>query len=1011
MPFYFYRLEKIKKQISQLEQLRYKESIPISEFLTYPDDGQNALLPQDLTVSNGTLKLGDHWKGKDQYLYLSQHIQLPTSWKDQIVLGIFDFGITGDGYNSGFESLCFVNGQPYQGVDSHHKEVFFDLKETGLSFSLHFRLWSGLPGGGKTVAMEHQFKEARCVCLDKTTDQFYYLTKNVFETIEILDSNHPDKSWLEAMLVEAFKKVDFSYPGSTDFYQSIQVAYDQLANVLQTKPKSDIHISLIGHTHIDVAWLWRLRHTREKAARSFSTVHRLMNQYEHYIFLQSQAQLYDFIKHDYPMIYEHIQQRVKENKWEPGGSMWVECDCNLVSGESLVRQILYGKQFFKREFGVDNDYLWLPDVFGYSWALPQILKKSNIHTFVTTKISWNDTDKLPYDTFKWKGIDGSEVLTHFITTPEHFNPRYYTYNGLIDPYTIKGIYDNYSNKDLNNHLLIAYGYGDGGGGVTRDMLENIKAIQKIPSLPHVQTQQAKDYFHELHHIVEENPRKGYIPTWDGELYLEFHRGTYTSQARNKKANRQVEYAMKHLELLLSLAKQQGSPYPQETLLSLWKVILCHQFHDIIPGSSIHEVYEDSKINYQGVFDQIHELKQQALNTLINHRPKSYTIFNPTSFKQASYIEVPEQGSFIDGQGHVLESHLYQNKTYLYIPEIDPLSFKNIYLKSQDTSLSKELITIHDRTIDTPFYHVELNPQGQLDILYDKEAQRDILTPHQLGNVFQIFEDKPREFDAWELEASFEDKMDIIDQCTDYSFEQIPGLMTILHLTWTYRQSMIQQDIIFYTHSKRIDFKTHVEWYEREKLLKVKFPVDFITQEARYDIQFGNIARPITRNTSWQQAQYEVVGHKWALMQETDYGLAIMNDCKYGHDFKKHQMRLTLLKASNFPDEQADLGQHDFTYALYPYQGTWQHSHVEKEASLLNEPLMVYPGEAKITCPIVQSSCESIHIDTIKKAEESDDIILRIHEYTGARKQIHLDTMIPYASIEEVNLLEEPIQAF
>lgn len=355
---------------------------------------------------------------------------------------------------------------------------------------------------------------------------------------------------------------------------------------------SPVNVYCVGHTHIDMAWLWRLKYTHEKASRSFSTVLRMMEMFPEYIFLQTQPQIYEYIKEDFPEIFEEIRKRVKEGRWEADGGMWVEADCNLTSGESLTRQLLIGSRFLKEEFGKDVEYLWLPDVFGYSWALPQILKKSGIDVFMTTKISWNQFNRMPHDTFHWKGMDGTEVLTHFITTPESWNGPdswFYTYNGLLTAKTVKGVWEAYSEKAMNKDLLISYGYGDGGGGVNRDLLEARRRIDKIPGLPNLKTSTAGDYFRKLKENVENTDQ--YVNTWDGELYLEYHRGTYTSQAYNKRMNRKMELLYRRAEWMTAMAAMGAgslSLAAQEKLTKGWKMILTNQFHDIIPGSSIHE---------------------------------------------------------------------------------------------------------------------------------------------------------------------------------------------------------------------------------------------------------------------------------------------------------------------------------------------------------------------------------------------------------------------------------------
>ena len=529
---------KLDRRITEIREYSYREVTALEEFAAR-EDRQGVVNPEVPTEFEGwdTIHTGDRWSGRDRYLWLHKEITIPESWKGKRAVGIFDFGNTGAGNNSGFEAMCYINEKPYQGVDVNHKEVFFPEELYGKTFRLTFRLWSGLEGGGVPREQEHRINRADLAYLDEKVDDFYYMGMLVLDTVQNLSDTDPVKFELRNALDEACLLIDWAYPGSGEFYESVHQADDLLNEKIDgMKKDSLVKVKCVGHTHIDMAWLWRLKHTHEKAPRSFSTVLRMMEMFPEYIFLQTQPQLYEYIKEDFPEIYEEIKKRVKEGRWEVDGGMWVEADCNLTSGESLTRQILIGSKFIKDEFGKDVEYLWLPDVFGYSWALPQILKKSGIDMFMTTKISWNQYNRMPHDTFKWKGIDGSEVLTHFITTPEPWNEPgswFYTYNGLLTAKTVKGVWDAYSEKEMNQELLIAYGYGDGGGGVNRDLLERRRRIDKIPGLPSLETSTAGEFFRDLKETVKNTDR--YVHTWDGELYLEYHRGTYLSNVSTEVA--------------------------------------------------------------------------------------------------------------------------------------------------------------------------------------------------------------------------------------------------------------------------------------------------------------------------------------------------------------------------------------------------------------------------------------------------------------------------------------------
>ena len=1007
MPFDFKHQERIHNLLEEIGENRYRNLVPIEEFDWYEDDG----VVGNRAPKGDSVKVGQGFrsKGYDKYNWLCTKISIPESFGDENVLGIFDFGVPmGTGNNSNFESLLYVNGKPYQGVDGNHKEVFFNIKETGRELELRFRIWSGLNGGGRPREMTMSIDRAEFGVLDTAADDFYYLAMAALETHELLDENNEYKSYILNQLVEAFRLVDFTNKNSETYYKSLQTALDYLRDRLKGQGKPGVNVTMLGHTHIDVAWLWRLRHTREKTARSFSTVNRLMEKYPEYIFIQTQPQLYDYLKEDYPDIYEHIKKRVAEGRWEPSGAMWVECDCNLASGESIIRQILVGKNFFKKEFDYESEFLWLPDVFGYSWALPQILKKSGVNTFMTTKISWNDTNRLPYDTFIWRGMDGSEVTTHFVTTTE-LNDVTYTYNGESRPYAIKGVWDNYRNKDLNRDLLISYGFGDGGGGPTREMIKYIEAAKLMPGIPNVETGRATEYFRKLNETIKENPYNGYLPIWDGELYLEFHRGTYTSQGYNKKMNRFMEYKLREEEMLSVFAEKLfDKPYNREEFLKAWKIVLCEQFHDILPGSSIHEVYEDSHEEYERALKYIENATKASKASFVTEKENVFTLFNQANWERDSIAKIPagaETYEYTDSEGNTLPSHRCGEKDLVYVKGLKPLAFTTITRTAKVENVAEEF---EENTVETPYYIVSWDGKGRLVRLYDKSADREVIPEGKFANVFQIFEDKPRCFDAWELESTIDLKKEEIP-CDGNIIKTKNELGYFIHFTYNYNNSKIMQTLCLYNNKRRIDFKTVVDWKESQKILKTAFSVDIRGVFARYDVQEGNIVRPITRNTSWEAAKFEVVAHKWADLSETGYGVALLNDCKYGYDIKEDTMRLSLLKSATDPDYSADYGTHEFTYSLYPHKEEWYNSGLEEEAFDLNSPVVVLDGASALgNESLISFDAKNIVLDAFKKAENEEAYVLRFHEYTGRRGKINLKTGLNFDSWCESDLMENPL---
>ena len=1112
----FFTIKKFQRRVEELSRRRYLGLQSIAPFAAMPgargeDDhyhgeppeslydcgmlsenvGDHGTPPERMTQEQGSgkwkeLGLNDFFVGRDRYLWLERELTLPPEKEGCRVVGLFDFGETGDGNNSGFESLLYVDGHPYQGVDTNHKEVLFRERE-GEKVRLTFLLWTGLEGGGAHRTFFHQFRQADVGYLHKNTDEFYHLAKAVTETLRILPEEDANYAGLMAALDRALLCIDWDSGENwasdnrdsgetwasgaareqTGFYTSVDRAYKVLTEELSCMEKrTDITVHAVGHTHIDVAWLWRLKHTREKAQRSFATVLRLMEEDEDYIFLQTQPQLYQFIKEDCPELYERIRQKVQDGKWEPDGGMWVEADCNIPSGESLVRQFLHGTRFFEREFGKKCEYLWLPDVFGYSWALPQILKLCEIDTFMTTKISWNQFNTIPNDLFWWRGIDGTEILTYFVNTPDEgraMTDRFSTYNGYMNPRAVLGSWKKFRNKEISRDTLISYGYGDGGGGVNREMLAMRRAMDRVPGLPQVKAGTAGAFFRKMHENVENTDR--YVATWDGELYLEYHRGTYTSQAYNKKTNRRLENKLLQAEWLSSLAWVSGGVYPQEELRKSWECVLLHQFHDIIPGSSIHEVYEDSRVNYGKAEQRIDTVMENVLGYLTDQNENSnvlptgqsrnpaarltdgrqslnFSIYSASSFGGQELVRVPvtEPGHFYDAEGNELEADRTA-EGYEFLVDVEPFAVQHVtFVPDKSAGASQRTFLYKDNTLETPFYSVAWNAEGQLVRLYDKTAGRSVLRKGAKGNVMEVYEDKPMDFDAWDIDIYYMQKMEEMRICEPVRVVGQNMFKIALRFTYRYRRSHLVQDMVLYRDSRRIDFKTWVDWHEDHRLLKAAFYTDIRATKATYDTQFGHVERPTHWNTSWDWARFEVCGHKWADLSETGYGVSLLNDCKYGYSIKDNAMKLSLLKSAKNPDTEADMGEHTFTYALFPHEGAVTEGGTIEEAVRLNLPAQVVNGRITEQRRLVKISgsqtfsagqkdemdssragknssvmgktalcaARSVQIDAIKKAEDEDCLIVRMHECRGGRANVTVSSEYLVKKIVLCNLLEHDL---
>ena len=740
--------------------------------------------------------------------------------------------------------------------------------------------------------------------------------------------------------------------------------------------------------------------------RSFSTVLHLMDEFDEYVFLQTQPQLYRYIKKDCPELFEKIRHKVAEGKWETDGGMWLEADCNISSGEALTRQFLYGIRFFQKEFGKTCTYLWLPDVFGYSWALPQILKQCNIDTFMTTKISWNQFNTMPDDLFRWRGMDGTEVLTYFITTPEvgqSLDNRFSTYNGMLSPRTMLGSWKKFRNKQLSNEVLISYGFGDGGGGVNRNMLKMRRAMDQIPGLPNVKTTRAGDFFRDIHEKVDNTDR--YVHTWDGELYLEYHRGTYTNQGRNKKWNRKTENHLSQTEWLSAMSWVQGGSYDAETINESWETLLRNQFHDIIPGSSIQEVYEDSWKEYEQANAALDTVQEGARKVLVQEKENCWTLYHFGSFSRTEAVFIPEAR---DGIFEVDDGELVAQKAeggYWVQVALQPLTPTILNFVPGETRAVEAPfgVDLENRCLETPFYTLCWNEHGRLTRIWDKENNCEVLSGE--GNRLEIFEDKPKDFDAWDIDIYYTDKMETVDAASVELISCGP-VKTVVRFTYRYNKSEITQDMTVYSASRRIDFETHADWHETRRLLKTAFDVDIRSTRATYDIQYGHVERPTHMNNSWDWAKFEVVGHKWADLSEDGYGVSLLNDCKYGYNIKGNIMKLSLLKSSKYPDPVSDMGEHTFTYSLLPHAGSVTESNTIEESVVLNLPAEALAGTAMNWQRPVILTDRRLVLDAVKKSEDGDDLIVRLHECRGGRMTVKLESDLAVDSIHACNLLEE-----
>ena len=811
-------------------------------------------------------RVGEAWGPPWSTTWFHVRGRVPDRWAGRRVVVMFDLGFDGP---TGFtcEALAWKDGKPWRGVDPNHRWLPIDGAEVDFYLEAAANPRATESGPEPAPSM---------IALRRSADPAFVLREAALAPYEppSLPDGRPDPSHI---------------------------------------------VTAVGHAHIDTAWEWPLREGKRKVARSWSTQLALMDAFPDYVFAASQPAQYGWMKESYPEIYRRIKEKVAAGRWEPVGGMWVEADCNLPSGEALVRQLLHGKRFFMREFGYETKILWLPDVFGYPGNLPQIMSEAGCDYFLTQKLSWNDTNKPQHHTFRWEGIDGTRVFTHF--------PPADGYNGMLNADEVEWSVANYKDADRSPHLLYLFGWGDGGGGPQPEMIESARALD-------VKIGGASDFFERASAEARD------LTTLSGELYFELHRGTYTTQSRTKRLNRLAQQALHDAEMW-SVAP--GGDYPSGDLTELWQTLLLNQFHDILPGSSIDWVYEDAERELAAVVDRANTIADGATKRIAGEGDR-VAIFNSTSHWRGG---VPPCG------WAVVEKR----------PSVS------------ETALENELL------------RVEWNDGGVLTSIWDKEAEREVLSGP--GNVLELHDDNPRRWDAWDLDIEHRDSF------------------VVVTLDRRFGDSVVRQTISLEAGSRVLRFDTTADWHERHKVLKVAFPVDIRAREATYEVQFGHLMRPTHMDTPQARAMFEVCAQRWADLGDGEYGVALLNDCKHGYDIHDSVMRLSLLRAPTHPDPNADQGHHQFTYALMPHPGDFRKAGVIEAAEDLNAPLRFAATNLPLGASrsLVEVDTPQVIVDAIKRAEDSDAVIVRLYEAWGMACHARVRTTLPASRAYLCDLLE------
>ncbi len=912
------------------------------------------------------------------------------------------------------ENTLFINDRIYRGVNE--KDILLPAFKDQF---YHFKL---LATPDVHLAVRHQrifdspypphlFREAFLFNKNKDIEKHFFLLKNIKETIEVID-NKKVKFRLKNILENSLNIIDYYTINRKSFIMSINDSYNYTIDKLKNMDiDNQGTIFLLGHSHLDIAFKWTIEDTIRKLERTISSTLNLMETHKNYYYIQGQAILFHYLKKYYPTLYENALKKYDKDKFIFEGSFWVEADLNIPSGESLIRQIFYGKKFYKDNLDLDTKIGWLPDSFGFSAILPQILKKSNINYFITTKLQWNDTNKFPYNIFMWEGIDGSEIKSYLLTD---------TYGGNLDP---QKIYDAWTNRNQLHvdEVLALYGYGDGGGGNSEFQLNNYSAIDKITALPNIKT---GDIYTHLKNIFSQDN----LPKWEGELYLEKHRGTYTSQAKLKKYNRKSEFLLRNIEILLSLAKIEGydKDYDLETL---WKLLLKNQFHDIITGSCIAEVVKEAIKDYQCLHEELNQIKNNLFKFFANRLEldnDEILVFNHFSFNKKITLSINskninkeiffEDFNAVQINNENLPLQKEKNIIYFQTNDISPLDFKKFKLIKCNSFKYKSKISSNKYSLQNKYLKIEFDKKGQIKSIYDKIKNIEYIKDSKRANQLHLYNDKSTYFDAWDISISEKNKK-IIDAIKSIKIKSKGPYFHSLHIKRDFYNSHIEQVIKLYAQKRRIDFETKIDWQERQKLLKTSFPINIKNSQALFDLSMGHIERKNYKNTSWEKAKSEVPAHKWVNLNNNIMSVSLLNNCKYGHRVEKNVMDITLLKGGIFPDPQADQGKHSFTYSLLLSPQKIKIEDIEQEALLLNNPPIYYTSSDcnKVTIKqnkyknIIEVSNENIFLDSFKKAEIGQGYIIRLHESASKKTKLILKFKRKIKKIFETDLLENNIK--
>lgn len=992
-------LQKLKQLELTMEAYVFQKQDSLS-VRKYPTPEELYAIPADELFTEA--RPGDRWGGERTYCWFRADYTVPEHLAGQPLYAYPHFG--------GYEVLLWVDGIPFgifaNKMGNHYCDLVKLEPKAGDNVSLAFEAYAGTYVPGTQPFEEpdnppfyYTFENVDICTKNQDIADFLFDLRALNHLVEAMDPSSFRRADVINCLTEVHKTVYYSpeHAEESAWRPALAKAREIMRPCLEAKnAESAPKAGIVGHSHMDTAWLWDVSQTIKKCARTYANQISLMEQYPEYRFVQSSAYHLEMIRRHYPDLFEKIREKIKEGRYEPNGGVWVECDCNLTSGESMVRQFLWGQRYTQKYFDFTSDCFWLPDTFGYSAAIPQIMEGCGIHYFLTTKLSWGDTNTFPYETFYWEGIDGTRVLTHFNCIHHWPEP-----DVLINRTEGHGNTNPLQQKTVYDERLMSYGYGDGGGGPQFEMIEMARRCADLDGCPKAYHTSVSGFMQKMEKNVV-NPN-----TFAGELYLELHRGTLTNQHMIKYNNRKAEIALHNAELLtVAEAVKKGIPASDEAIRPLLETLLVNQFHDILPGTCIQSAHE---VSVRETTEIIEKAREIAASLTAEGDCSKETVINLLPFDICDVLYLDGEKGCIAADNAVCQQFIRdldgQNKlavTGLKLPAQSSLTLEH----DGRPACGNTNFTLEGRRVITPYAEIEFDEKGYISSYIDKANGRQLVGGLPF-NTFLMAEDVPSAWDNWDidndLEMKFQDTAELLSE------ELISNGAAQLRIRRCYKlsdKSTLRQDMVFHVHTPRIDFETEIDWQDKRRFLKTAFDTTILTRQAKHEIQFGYACKPTTRNNTIEQAMFEVVNHKYTDISEPRYGCAILNDCKYGISVEGGNMRLSLHKGGIRPDTRGDAGKHRMTYSFLPHAEGFSAESVIKPAYILNYPPLVSAGEYRMP-QLLTADAPNIILETVKPCEDSQNaFIARLYEAEGTYTATSIRLGCQAAKVELTNMLEE-----